>query len=164
MTSETSERKDPFNPKHEITIVIEESMISRVGDETLAFWWHLAQHNPANGFENKEPGDLAMKVGWEIIRRWLAKAPVEMYHHQQGHYTRNIARSLGSWPGPGHRKFVPNEPVTADLSVVLEALDEAINRVHLLDPGKETAYKKARTAIREGMQAEQRPEGEGDRG
>lgn len=154
MTDKTPERKDPFNPKHEITIVIEESMIGRVGDETLAFWWHLVQHNPANGFENKEPGELAMKVGWEIIRRWLAKAPVEMHHHQQSNYLWNIARGLGSWPGPDHRKFVPNEPVTADLTVVLEALDEAVNHARLLNPGKEIAFKKARTAIQEGMKAD----------
>ena len=148
-----AESRSPFDRKHEITLTIDEFMLTRVSDETLALWWHVAQANPADGFANREPGEIAMKVGWEIIRRWLKNAPVEMYHHQQEHYFWKIASSMGSWPGP-ERVFVPHEPVTADLSVVLEALDTSIDRAHLIDHAKEFAYKKARTAIQDGMRAQ----------
>lgn len=75
--------------KTEITIEFDPDRLSSYTDERLALLWHLAQANPANGFENSRPGDLAMRVGWEIIRRWLAKVPPEMYNHQQSHYYRH---------------------------------------------------------------------------
>ena len=118
-----AESRSPFDRKHEVTLTIDESMLTRVTDETLALWWHVAQANPADGFAGKEPGEIAMKVGWEIIRRWLKKAPVEMYHHQQEHYFWNLASGLGKWTGPD-RSFVPNEPL-GDPHTVMRALADA---------------------------------------
>jgi hypothetical protein len=69
-----------------ITIEFDPDWLSSYTDEYLAMLWHLTQHNPADGFEHSQPGDLAAKVGWEIISRWLAHVPPEMYHHQQRHY------------------------------------------------------------------------------
>jgi hypothetical protein len=75
--------------KTSITIDFDPDRLSTYTDTHLAMLWHLVQHNPADGFEHSQPGDLAAKVGWEIIRRWLKAAPVEMYHHQQSHYSQH---------------------------------------------------------------------------
>jgi hypothetical protein len=75
------------NPwKHEITIVIDEANLPRVTDECLAVWWHVAQANPTDGFASATPGNLAETIGREIIRRWLAGAQPELWHHQGRHY------------------------------------------------------------------------------
>lgn len=70
-----------------ITIEFDENGLAGYTDEHLAALWHLAQANPADGFESKEPGELVANIGWEIIRRWLKATPPAMYHHQQNHYT-----------------------------------------------------------------------------
>ena len=69
-----------------ITIEIDPDRLASVSDATLATYWHLAQANPADGFESKQPGELAERVGWEIIRRWLGGVEPELYHHQGRHY------------------------------------------------------------------------------
>ncbi len=73
--------------KTSITITFDPNGLSTYTDRYLSMLWHLCQHNPTDGFRDKEPGDLAMRVGWEIIRRWLGTVSPEMYHHQQQHYT-----------------------------------------------------------------------------
>jgi hypothetical protein len=75
--------------KTSITIEFDPDRLSTCTDQRLALLWHVAQANPADGFEHSQPGDLAMRVGWEIIRRWLKQVPPEMYHHQQSHYARH---------------------------------------------------------------------------
>lgn len=69
-----------------ITTEINEHNLAGYTDERLALYWHLAQANPADGFDDSRPGELAARIGWEIIRRWLRAAPTEMYNHQQRHY------------------------------------------------------------------------------
>lgn len=73
------------NTKATISIEIDPDRLSRVGDSTLAMFWHVAQANPAE-FGDELAGRVVTKIGWEIIRRWLAATPPEMYHHQQDHY------------------------------------------------------------------------------
>lgn len=85
-----------------ITIEFDPDKLPSYNDEHLAFLWHLAQANPADGFNAEEPGDTAMKIGWEIIRRWLRDVQPEMYHHQQRHYhwhqlTRFAKFKDGEW-------------------------------------------------------------------
>lgn len=109
--------------KHEITIEVDEAMLARVTDETLALWWHVAQANPADGFAASEPGDLAEKIGREVIRRWLKGTSPELWHHQGRHHTWRIASGLGKWTGPD-RSFVPNEPI-GDPHTVMRALADA---------------------------------------
>jgi hypothetical protein len=72
-----------------ITIEFDPDQLSAYTDQRLALLWHLVQANPADGFEHSQPGDLAMRVGWEIIRRWLERVPPELYSHQQSHYARH---------------------------------------------------------------------------
>jgi hypothetical protein len=88
--------------KTAITIEIDEDNLTSYTDARLALCWHVAQANPADGFESSTPGDLAERIGREIIRRWLSKAPVELYHHQGRHY---YGHQLGKFarfePGSG---------------------------------------------------------------
>jgi hypothetical protein len=70
-----------------ITIEFDPGQLSGYTDQYLAMLWHLTQHNPADGFEHSQPGELAMRVGWEIISRWLKHVPPELYRHQQSHYS-----------------------------------------------------------------------------
>jgi hypothetical protein len=91
--------RNPSYWKHEITIVIDEAQLSGVTDECLAVWWHVAQANPADGFAASQPGDLAEKIGHEIIRRWLADVRPELWHHQGRHYYWHELTKLGSWSG-----------------------------------------------------------------
>lgn len=81
---------------HTITFEIRPADLARVTDTTLATYWHIAQANPAP-LGDRKAGDLAEAVGFEIIRRWLGKAPAELYHHQPHHYYWNQLRQLGKW-------------------------------------------------------------------
>ena len=108
---------NPWDHTHEITIVIDEADLSRVTDENLAVWWHVAQANPADGFAASEPGDLAEKIGREIIRRWLEGVRPELWHHQGRHYYWHELTRLGRWNDEG--AFVPHAP--ADPAVTAQS-------------------------------------------
>lgn len=83
-----------------ITIEFDVNKLSTYTDEFLATLWHVAQANPADGFATSEPGEIAQKIGWEIIRRWLRGVDPEMYRHQQQHYCWDQLRKLASYkPG-----------------------------------------------------------------
>jgi hypothetical protein len=144
-----AENRSPFDHKHDITITIDEAMLAKVTGETLALWWHVAQANPADGFREREPGEIAMKVGWEIIRRWLSKAPVEMYHHQQGHYSWDQLRRLGKWNA--QREFVPHAAV-ADPALMISAFQEAALWAERIGEHQQAAaYERARKVLEESM-------------
>lgn len=82
----------------EITIKIHEDL-SRVTDETLALYWHIAQANPAP-HGDYHAGELTRRVGAEIVQRWMAKAPMSMYHHQpRDHYAKEIGKVAKYIPG-----------------------------------------------------------------
>ncbi len=74
------------NTKATIAIEVDLSALPRVPDDYLVALWHAAQFNPAP-FGDELAGELVKKIGWEIIRRWLAMTPPSMYHHQPHHYT-----------------------------------------------------------------------------
>lgn len=75
--------------------------LSSYTDEFLATLWHVAQANPAP-HGDYQAGNIASKVGAEIIRRWLGKAPVEMYHHQQrDNYWSALTKIAKYEPPPG---------------------------------------------------------------
>lgn len=83
-----------------ITIEFDTDELRSYTDERLAALWHVAQANPADGFRDRAAGEVAMKVGWEIIRRWLRSVPPEMYHHQQHHHYWHQLRQLATYvPG-----------------------------------------------------------------
>jgi hypothetical protein len=144
----TEVTRSPFDRKHDITITIDEAALAKVTDQVLALWWHVAQANPANGFAARGPGDVAEKVGREIIRRWLAKAPVELWHHQGHHNYWDQLRKLGKWNAD--REFVPHAPVP-DPEIVKQALEDAAiyRMVHHPVAGDERAarYDEARAML-----------------
>ena len=85
-----------------ITIEFDDQMLTTVADEYLATLWHVAQANPVDGFENRGPGEIAERVGREIIRRWLRDAPIEIYHQQGRHYYAHQLRKFA--------KYEPGDP------------------------------------------------------
>lgn len=71
--------------QHQITITIDADTLSSYTNSHLATLWHVAQANPAP-IEDQNAGDLAEKIGREIIARFLRNAPVELYAHQGRHH------------------------------------------------------------------------------
>lgn len=85
-----------------ISITFQLHNLTGYTDEYLAMLWHLAQANPADGFEHSEPGEIAEKIGREIIHRWLQAAPVALWHHQGEHYKGHQLRKFATYsPPPG---------------------------------------------------------------
>jgi hypothetical protein len=68
-----------------ITIEIDEDRLSSYSDQHLAACWHVAQANPAP-IEDLAAGELAERVGREIIKRWLRSTSPELWHHQGRHH------------------------------------------------------------------------------
>jgi hypothetical protein len=112
--------------KTSITIDFDPDQLTGYTDARLAMLWHLVQANPADGFEHSQPGDLAARVGWEIIRRWLKGAPIEMYRHQQSHYAHHQLGRFASYK-PGSPDFHSGQwearaiPDTPEMWELLEA-------------------------------------------
>lgn len=90
---------------HTITIQIDEHQLTTLEDSALAAFWHVAQWNPAP-HGDRDAGSLAEAIGREIVRRWLAAAPVALWHHQGSHYGMKVLREHGHWPGPNHDVWV----------------------------------------------------------
>jgi hypothetical protein len=82
--------------KHTISIEIDTDNLRNVEDGYLAQCWHVAQANPAESCD-REAGQLAEQVGREIIRRWVERAPVELYRHQGEMYHWDTLRQHGKW-------------------------------------------------------------------
>lgn len=72
--------------KASITVTFDTDSLQGYTDQHLAVLWHVAQANPEDGFQSCEPGKLAEKIGREIIRRFLAQTPPELWSHQGGHF------------------------------------------------------------------------------
>lgn len=79
-----------------VTIDIDTDKLDGYTDTYLAQLWHIAQANPADGFASSEPGRLAEYIGREIIRRFLANTPPDLWHHQGAHQPRELARNRTS--------------------------------------------------------------------
>ena len=71
-----------------ITFQIEVDKLPHYTDAYLAQLWHIAQANPAP-FGDTQACDLAEQVGREIVRRWLATTPPELWHHQGRHVSKS---------------------------------------------------------------------------
>jgi hypothetical protein len=83
-----------------ITIEINPDRLASCSDEYLATLWHVAQVNPAQ-YGDHAAGELAERIGREIIRRWLTAAPVELWHHQGRHYYRSALSRLATYQPAG---------------------------------------------------------------
>jgi hypothetical protein len=90
---------------HQITIEIDEDRLAAYTDQQLAMCWQVAQGNPA---EEGDPiaGELAERIGREIIRRWLRGVEPELWRHQARSYYYNELTRFA--------KFVPGGPPESD--------------------------------------------------
>jgi hypothetical protein len=88
--------------KHAITIAFDSDGLRSVDDAYLHAMWHASQLNPAP-HGDRTAGELVTLITQEIVRRWLMKAPVEMFRHQPtDHYWCTLTQN-GSWVGPEGR-------------------------------------------------------------
>jgi len=86
---------------HTISIEFDEASLTRYEDTFLATLWHLAQANPQDDFATSVPGELAERIGREIIRRWLREVSPELWRHQGQHcYWRELTKLARYEPGP----------------------------------------------------------------
>jgi hypothetical protein len=88
--------------KRSITIEIDDdgSSLQSVNDQYLSQCWHIAQANPAP-HGDRDAGELAEKIGREIIRRWLERTPAELYRHQGSDYFWSTLVKHGRWNDSG---------------------------------------------------------------
>ncbi|RZS47499.1 hypothetical protein [Sphaerotilus mobilis] len=83
-----------------VTFDINPDGLGSFTDSHLAALWHVSQANPAQ-HGDCQAGELARAVGVEIVRRWLAETPPELYAHQPSdHYWQTLVRH-GAWTGQG---------------------------------------------------------------
>ena len=88
-------------PRHQITIEVDDNRLDRYQDAQLAMLWHLAQANPAP-HGDRAAGELVERIGREIIRRWLQSIPPELWRHQgRDHYWQQLCQLATFQPGPG---------------------------------------------------------------
>ena len=71
--------------KAAITIEFDLGNLDNYTDAFLAQLWHVGQANPAP-ITDAAAGDIAERVGREIIRRWLASTPADLWNHQGRHH------------------------------------------------------------------------------
>jgi hypothetical protein len=87
-------------PRHQITIEVDEGRLDSYPDAHLAMLWHLAQANPAP-HGDRAAGELVERIGREIIRRWLQATPPELWRHQgRDHYWQQLRQLATFQPGP----------------------------------------------------------------
>lgn len=67
-----------------ITFEVNTESLNGYTDQYLAQLWHISQANPAP-FGDLQAGRLAKMVGAEIIRRFVAQTPPELWTHQADH-------------------------------------------------------------------------------
>lgn len=108
-----------FDKTAEITIKLEWAELSRYDDSRLAMLWQVAQANPAP-HGDKVAGEIAERIGREIIRRFVAKAGAVLWTHQgRDHYWSELARLAVFKDG----EWVPretDEPPAEDLASVAD--------------------------------------------
>lgn len=75
-----------------ITFQIDADKLPHYTDAYLAQLWHIAQANPAP-FGDAQACEFAEQVGREIVRRWLATTPPELWHHQGRHANQHTPRT-----------------------------------------------------------------------
>ncbi|WP_454629578.1 hypothetical protein [Bradyrhizobium cenepequi] len=72
--------------KATVSIEIDTDSLQSVTDAYLASLWHVAQANPADGFESPYPGELAEHIGREIVRRFVRKTGPELWNHRGSNF------------------------------------------------------------------------------
>lgn len=82
-----------------VTLEIDETMLRSYSDQHLATLWHVAQANPAP-YHDKQAGEIAEKIGREIVRRWLGRVEPDLWSHQgHSYYHRQLTQFAKYEPG-----------------------------------------------------------------
>lgn len=71
--------------KTAITVEFDLDSLESYTDAFVAQLWHVAQANPAP-ISDIAAGDIAERIGREIIKRWLVRTPPDLWNHQGRHY------------------------------------------------------------------------------
>lgn len=94
----------------EITITLEWAELRSYEDSTLAMLWQVAQANPAP-HGDKAAGEIAERIGREIIRRFVANAGAVLWKHQgRDYYWSELGRLAVFKDG----QWVPREAPDVD--------------------------------------------------
>lgn len=89
--------------KHAITLAIDDGNLGGYSDKYLAAAWHAVQHSPAE-FGDSLTGELAEKIGREIIRRWLRGTEPELWAVQGRHESQKWLSEFATYqPGEGYK-------------------------------------------------------------
>lgn len=107
-----------------LTLTVDTDALASVSDTHLHTLWHAAQANPAP-FGDLEAGELVQAISMEIVRRWLAAAPVELHQHQPTQHYRQTLRLHGSWRGPGGA-WLPHQAATSATSALTTSNTEGV--------------------------------------
>lgn len=67
-----------------ITFEVSTDYLPNYTDAYIAQLWHVAQANPAP-FGDLSACRFAEHLAREIVRRWLAQTPPDLWHHQGEH-------------------------------------------------------------------------------
>lgn len=90
-----------------VTIEIDDQMLQSYTDTHLATLWHVAQANPAP-HADRQAGEIAERIGREIICRWLKATAPEIWKHQgRDYYWKHLASFARYVPGGSGRAFDP---------------------------------------------------------
>lgn len=83
--------------KTTITFEVDTDSLDGYTDQYLAHLWHISQANPAP-FGDTAACDFAERVSREIVRRFLATSPPDLWHHQGRHIdtARRLAQEGGA--------------------------------------------------------------------
>lgn len=82
-----------------VTLEVDTNSLGNLTDGYLAALWHTVQAAPAP-YGDKLAVEVVRKLTFEIVRRWLGKAPAELYHHQPGSTAQDVRSKVLSYrPG-----------------------------------------------------------------
>jgi hypothetical protein len=82
-----------------LTLDLDVNALHGYTDEHLAAIWHATQATPAS-YGDRIAAEVVKKLTFEIVRRWLTKAPIELYRHQPDSH-ENMIRSAVARYRPG---------------------------------------------------------------
>ncbi len=70
--------------KVKVTFHIDTAQLASFTDQYIAVLWYVTQGNPAP-IDDRDAGQIAERVGREIIRRWIRQVGPPLWEHQGAH-------------------------------------------------------------------------------
>lgn len=122
-----------------VTFEIDADNLGNLTDTYLAQLWHIAQANPAP-MEDASAGKLAEYIGREIVRRFLANTPPDLWSHQ-GHHAYWAALSALKQQRPDLQIQMPGA-ITQDVPPEDEGRPVPDPKLMALAPAEYTDWEK----------------------